>query len=194
MISRPRQRGQNEELKEVDRQLLLDYPDIALDARRGVAWESEDISGKREYFCLAPRLKHRAVLSDLVLPFGRTFQAFWINAFQPDKYSATSGPNLFRDKIRDLVTGGVHLQRQMDFETSRRPQLNNAVENCLPTPVAREVIISDEVAMRALRISGTNDLFDVVLGSESGFPTLNIDDCTEAAIERASTPASKHPV
>src|SRR5712675_1574363 len=80
MISRSRQRGENEELKEIDRQLLLDYPDIALDARRRVAWESEDVSGKREDFCLAPRLKHRAVLSDLVLPFGRTFQAFRIDA------------------------------------------------------------------------------------------------------------------
>jgi hypothetical protein len=60
----------------------------------------------------------------------------------------------------------------MDFETSRGLQLNDAVENCLPISVAREVVIGDEVAVRSLRISGTDDLFDIVRASESGFPTL----------------------
>ena len=94
-------------------------------------------------------------------------------------------------KVWNFVTGSVSLQREMNLETGRRPELDDPVENRLPVMVTGEIIISDEKVPHALGVSRTDDLLYIACCSESGLPALHVDDGAEAAIEGASTACVK---
>src|ERR1700749_5025690 len=57
MISGPWQRSEYKKLEQINLQLFLDYPDITLNARCGIAWEANDVSSEREHLGLPPGLE-----------------------------------------------------------------------------------------------------------------------------------------
>ena len=80
----------------------------------------------------------------------------------------------------------VHLDHQLEAQAVALAQRDQPVEDRLPVPVAREVVVGDEEAPHALRQVAPDDRLDVVRGAPAGDPALHVDDGAEAALERAA--------
>src|SRR5262245_30259139 len=103
------QRRQDEELKQVDRQLFLDYADVALYRCGRVAGEAEDVTGVGQRADAVPRLQHRAVLRDAVLAFPRILQRLRVDVLHTDEHAVHSRARGLLDEASDLVRSGVDL-------------------------------------------------------------------------------------
>ena len=67
-------------------------------------------------------------------------------------------------------------------------QLDQAVEDLLPQPVAREIVVGDEELGDALRPVLAHHLLDVVGRAVTRLAALHVDDRAERALERAAAP------
>ena len=85
MIGGARQRGEEEELQEIDRQLFLDDLDVVSNGFDSVVRETGDVTGVGDDAGLLPGEQHLAILGDLVLPFLRAGQAVGIDILEPDE-------------------------------------------------------------------------------------------------------------
>ena len=151
VVLRARQGGEDEELEDVDRQLALDDLDVALDGLLAVVGEAQDVAGIGDAALLLPGLQHGAVVGDAVLLLLGGEQAVGVDVLQADEHARHAGAPGLLDEARDLVAQRVHLDRELDVEALAPRAADQAVEERLPVPVAREVVVGDEEAVDALR-------------------------------------------
>src|SRR5215470_10799554 len=133
-----------------------------------------------------PRLKHGAILGDLILPFLGLLQRGRVDILQADEDPVNAGPARLVDEAADLVGHGVYLGDDMEAQPILFAHPDQSVEHRLPVPVPREVVIGDEEVMYTLSNILSHDTLDIVRIARTRFAPLNVDDRTEAAQERAA--------
>src|SRR5262249_24398738 len=77
------------------------------------------------------------------------------------------------------------------IEAVHLTQLDDAIVDRLPVPIAGKVVIGDEEAVDTLSPIEAYDLLDAVRGSMAGIASMHIDDGTERALIRAATSGIK---
>src|ERR1700720_1907947 len=75
-----------------------------------------------------------------VLLFLGLQQIVGVDVFEPDKDPLAAGPRRLLDKVRDAVAQGVDLDDELQSQPLALAHLDQAVENRLPVPVAREIV------------------------------------------------------
>ena len=186
VVLRARQRREEEEFEDVDRQLALDGLDVARDRFRRVGRKAEDVAGPGHHLGALPGLQHLAIFPDLVLALLRAHERFGVDVLEPDEDRVAAGARRLLDEARNAVAERVDLQQQPDLEALVLAQLDQAVEDRLPVPVAGEIVVGDEEARDVLRGVGAHDRLDVVGGAVARLAALHVDDGAEAALERAA--------
>src|SRR5678815_5636037 len=104
MVLRSRKRREEEELQNIDRQLALDDPNVTQDRLLRIGWKAEDVAAPRINAPLVPRLKHGAILGDLVLLLVRREQIVRVDILQPNEDTSDPGAHRFVDEIGHAVT------------------------------------------------------------------------------------------
>ena len=162
MVLRAGQRGQAEELDDVERQLALNDRDIAPDRLRRVRRKAQDVPGKRDDALRLPGQQHLAILGDLVLALLRRGEIVRIDVLQTDEHARDAGPLRLLHEVRNLVAQRVDLDHQAERDSVLLAQLDQAVEDRLPLLVAREIVVGDEEFVDALRPVEAHETLDVV--------------------------------
>ena len=119
VVLRAGQGCEDEELQEIDRQLPLDHPDVALDALGRVIGKSEDVAAVRKHAHVLPRQQHGAVLGDLVLLFLRRGKVVGADVFEPDEHALDAGARRLGNEVRDAVAERINLDDELDVKPSR---------------------------------------------------------------------------
>ncbi len=168
MILRARQRGEEEELQDIERQFALDDLDIAQNRFLAVAGKTEDVAGIGDGAVLAPFLQHLAIFGDLVLSLLGRDQIVGIDVLQTDEHATHAGLRRLLDEIGNLVAQRVDLDRKADLRKVAVAQLDQAIEQHLPIAVAGEIVVGDEEPLDALRIVLAHDPLQIVGASGIG--------------------------
>ena len=182
MILGAGQRGQDKELENIERQLPLDDLDIAQNGLPGITGEPDDVAGTGDRAMLAPLLQHRAVFGNPVLALLGRDEIVGIDILQTDKYAADTGQRRFLDEVWDAVTQGVHLDREADLQALDDPQLDHAIKERFPMPVASKVIVGDKEPPVALPIVFPDRAFEIVGGAKPALAALDVDDGAERTL------------
>ena len=182
------QRRQHGEFENVDRKLLLDDLDVALDALRRVARKAHDEARISHDAGFLPGLEHLAVFGDAVLALLHLGEIVRIDALEPDEGVFASRARRLLDEVRDLVGQHIDLDEEVQAEALDLAQLDHPVEDRLPIAVAGEIVVGDEEARDALLRVLAHDALDVVRVAPARFAALHIDDGAERALERAAAP------
>ena len=185
VVLRAGQRSQEEELEEVERQLALDDFDVAEDRFLGVARKAQDVAGIGGRAVLAPLLQHVAILGDLVLALLGRQQIVGIDVLKPDKDAPHAGLGRLLDEIGNAMAQRVDLDGEADIQ-SLAPQLDQAVEQLLPVPVAGKIVVGDEEPLDALGDILAHEPFEIVGRAKAALAPLHIDDRAERALVRAA--------
>ena len=106
----------------------------------------------------------------------------------PMKTRVTPARFALLDEARNLVAQRVDLDHQAERNLVDLAQLDQAIEDRLPIPVAREIVVGDEEAGDALRPVRAHDLLDVVGRAAARLAALHVDDRAERTLERAAAP------
>ena len=94
----------------------------------------------------APRVSTQMPCGSLSCPGSE--ESVGIDAFEADEDACYSGSARLLDEVGQAVTHGVDLDQQADRDAIHLAQLGEPVEDRLPFPIAREVVIGDEEALR----------------------------------------------
>ena len=185
MVLRARQRGQEEELENIERQLALDDLDVAQDRFLRIRREAEDVAGESECAVRPPLLQHDAIFGDLVLPLFGGDEVLGVDVLKPDKDAP--GPRLGRllDEVRDLMAERVDLDGEAAMDAFVL-KLDHPVEKDLPVAVAGEIVVGDEEPVDPLLLVLADDLFQVVRRAEAALAALNVYDGAERALVGAA--------
>src|SRR5207302_102212 len=141
---RIRQRSKDIELEDIERQFLLDDVDVAGNRFRGVAREAEDIAAIGDHPAAPPRLQHLAIFPDLVLPLLGSHQRLRVDILKPDEGEENSRASALLDEISNPVAQRIDLDEQSDLDLFLLPQIDEAIEDRFPVPIAGEIIVRDE--------------------------------------------------
>ena len=109
-----------------------------------------------------PGEQHLAIFRDLVLAFLGRREIVGIDVLQADEHPGHAGAFRLRNEARDLVAQRVDLDHQADRNPINLPKPDEAIEDRLPLPVARKIIVGDEELVDALRPVEAQQMFDVV--------------------------------
>ena len=82
----------------------------------------------------------------------------------------------------------IDLDRETDLQPLAEPQPDHPVEQRLPMPVAREIVVGDEEPLDPLRIILADRAFEIVGGAEPALAPLYVDDRAERALVGAAAP------
>ncbi len=157
--------------------------------RSGVSpGKPEDIAGVSDDPLGAPGEEHPAVFVHPVLLLLGLQQIVGVDVFEPDKDPLAAGTRRLLDEVGNAVAEGVDLDDELQTEPFALAHLDEAVENRLPVPVAREIIVGNEEAEHALSEVGAHQPFDIIGVAPARLATLHIDDRAKAALERAAAP------
>ncbi len=150
--------------------------------------KAEDVAAEGNNAGGAPRLQHGAVFADLVLPLLGVQQVGGVDGLQADEHAPAAGAPAFLDEVRDLVGQRIDLDQEAERDLLALAQVDDAIENGFPLPVAREIVVGDEEPRHALGQMRAQQLLDVVGAAVARLAALHIDDRAEAALERAAAP------
>jgi hypothetical protein len=159
---------------------------MSRDALRRVARKTEDVAGIGDDPLGPPGEKHLAVFVHTVLLFLRLQQIVGVDVFEPDEQALAAGARRLLDEIRDAVAERVDLNDELQFEPVALAHLDQPVEDRLPVPIAREIVVGDEEAEDTLREVGAHQALDIVGVAPARLAALHIDDRAKAALERAA--------
>src|SRR5262249_40203757 len=116
MILRARQRGEQEELQEIDRQFPLDHVDIMQNRFDCVVREAENVAGVGDYPCCLPSQEHLAIFRDLVLPLLGAEQVLRVDILKTDEHAPYARTRAFFDEIRQAVAERIDLDDETNVE------------------------------------------------------------------------------
>src|SRR6187551_95612 len=122
MVLRSGKRREEEEFQNIDGQLALDDPNVTQDRLLRIGWKAEDVAAPRINATLVPRLKHGAVLGDLVLLLVSREQIVRVDILQPNEDTLHAGAHGLFDEVRNLVAKGVDLNGEVRAEAFRLAQ------------------------------------------------------------------------
>ena len=123
-----------------------------------------------------------------VLLFLGLQQIVGVDVFEPDKDPLAAGARRLLDEVRDAVAERVDLDDELQPEPLALAHLDQTVEDRLPIPVAREIVVGDEKTEDALGEIGAHQPLDIVGVAPARLAPLHIDDRAKAALERAAAP------
>lgn len=154
-----------------------------MDFLRRVVGKPQDVARIGNDARIFPGLQHLPVFPDLVLPLLGRRQGVRIDVLKPDEDPAAAGARRLLDEVRKAIAKRVHLQDNLEVKALVLPQMDHAIENGLPVPVACEIVVRDEEPLDALRRIEADQLLDVVGGAEARFSALDIDDGAKGALK-----------
>ena len=105
-----------------------------------------------------------------------------VDVLQADEDARDAGALRLLDEVRDLVAERVDLDHQAERDPVLLAQLDQAVEDRLPFPVAREIVVGDEELVDALRPVEPHQMLDVVRRAVARLAALHVDDGAERAL------------
>src|SRR5215831_6086675 len=82
---------------------------------------------------------------------------------------------------------GIDLDHKPDLQALAEAQLDHAVKQRFPMPVAREIVVGDEEALDTLNIVLADNPLQVVRRSESALAPLHVNDGAERALVRTAS-------
>src|SRR6516164_9679064 len=152
MILRARQRGEQEELQQIDRQFPLDDVDVAQNRFDCVVRKAKNVAGISDHACCLPGQQHLTIFGDLVLPLLGAEQVLRVDILKADEYAPYARPRAFFDEVRQAVAEGIDLDDETDVELVDLPQPDQPIEDGFPLLVASEIVIGNEEAAQTLRL------------------------------------------
>ena len=150
-----------------------------------VVREADDVAAIADAAHLSPREQHVAVVRDVVLLLVRAVEAVGIDVLEADEHALDPGRSGLFDEARNLVAHRVDLDHEAGVQ-ALLAQRDQPVEDRLPVPVAREIVVGDEEVAHAVGVVGAHDPLDVVGGPVARLAPLDVDDRAEGAEERTA--------
>lgn len=80
----------------------------------------------------------------------------------------------------------VDLDHEPQFDTFTAPQLNYAIIESLPVPIANKIVVGDEEPIDTYFVVRADNFLKIVDCAKTADPTLYIDDAAERAFVRTA--------